>query len=71
MTATYNSVITAILSVFAAISEWIVTSVQAMIPIFFADGALTFLGTLSIAGLSFSIVFLLLGLIQKFMHFAG
>lgn len=71
-----TSVLTAILAVFTAIGEWIPTAIQSMIPIFWtagADGAgtLTFMGVLAVAGLAFSVIFLIIGLIQKFLHFAG
>lgn len=71
-----TSVLTAILAVFTAIGQWIPTAIQDMIPIFWtagADGAgtLTFMGVLAVAGLAFSVIFLIIGLIQKFLHFAG
>lgn len=65
-------VLTAILAVFTAVGEWIVTAVTEFIPMFYASGTgLTFLGVLAVAGLAFSVVFLIIGIIQKFMHFAG
>lgn len=71
-----TSVLTAILEVFSAIGDWIPDAVQAMIPIFWtagADGAgtLTFMGVLAVSGLAFSVIFLIIGLIQRFLHFAG
>lgn len=71
-----TSVLTSILEVFTAIGEWIPDAVEAMIPMFWiagADGAgtLTFMGVLAVSGLAFSVIFLIIGLIQRFLHFAG
>lgn len=66
------SVITAITDVFDAISEWLVGAVTGIFPMFYAaDTGLTFLGVLAVAGLAFSVVFLLIGIVQKFLHFGG
>lgn len=65
------AVLEAILAVFAAVGEWIVASIATMVPIFYAEGALTFLGTLAVAGLAFSVVFLLIGIVQKFLKFGA
>ena len=54
-----TSVITAVLAVFSAIGTWIVQAVKDMI------------GVLSVAGLGLSVIFLVVGLIQRFFHFAG
>lgn len=67
-----TAVLTAILEVFMAIGEWIPTAVNALIPMFYvAESGLTFLGVLAVCGLAFSVVFLLIGLIQNFLHFRG
>ena len=59
MTGT-GSILDAILAVFLAVAEWISTSVGEMVPMFYAEGSLTFLGVLAVAGLAFSVAFLLL-----------
>lgn len=70
-------VLEAVLAVFTAIGNWIPEAVEAMIPMFYtaADGggagSLTFLGVLAVAGLAFSVVFLVIGVIQNFLHFRG
>lgn len=65
-----TSVITAILAVFTAIGEWIGTAVTTIQPIFYtAENGLTLVGTLSVCGLAFSIVFLLINLIRGFLRF--
>lgn len=67
-----SSVLTAILAVFTAIGEWITTAVTAIMPMFYVTGTgLTFLGVLAVAGLGFSVIFLVMGLIQNFLHFRG
>ena len=67
-----SSVLDSILAVFMAIGEWISEAVTALIPMFYvAETGLTFLGVLAVAGLAFSVVFLILGIIQNFLHFRG
>ena len=66
------SILTAILAVFTAIGEWIGTAVTYILPMFYVAGTgLTFLGVLAVAGLAFSVIFLIIGLIQNFLHFRG
>lgn len=70
-------VLEAILAVFTSVGEWISSGVQAMIPMFWTaaetgtGGSLTFLGVLAVAGLAISVTFLLIGVIQNFLHFRG
>lgn len=66
------SVLEAILAVFMSVGEWISGAVNALIPMFWvAETGLTFLGVLAVAGLAISVTFLLIGLIQNFLHFRG
>lgn len=60
-----------ILEVFSSIATWISTAVQSLIPMFWASEGLTFLGVLAVAGLSISVIFLIIGVIQNFLHFRG
>ena len=61
-----------ILDVFSGVGDWISGAVTDLIPMFYAaDTGLTFLGVLAVAGLAFSVVFLVLGIIQNFLHFRG
>lgn len=62
-----------ILEVFTSIGTWIGKAVTDLIPMFWntESSTLTFLGVLAVAGLSFSVVFLIIGLIQNFLHFRG
>lgn len=70
-------VITALTAVFDAVMTWIITAVQSVISVFYVtptnDGAggLTFLGVLALVALAISIFFLLVGLIQNFLHLRG
>lgn len=67
-----TSILTAILAVFTAIGDWIGTAVTSIMPMFYVAGTgLTFLGVLAVAGLAFSVIFLIIGLIQNFLHFRG
>ena len=69
------SLITAILAVFTSVGDWIISQLDALQVIFWTttDGVvqLTFLGVLAVAGLAFSVVFLIIGIIQRFLHFRG
>lgn len=72
METTTTNVLSSILEVFSSVGDWITNAVNDMIPMFYtADSGLTFLGVLAVAGLAFSVVFLLIGIIQRFLHFAG
>lgn len=67
-----NNVLTSILDVFTSVGEWITTAVNNVTPMFYStEGGLTFMGVLAVAGLAFSVVFLLIGLVQNFLHFRG
>lgn len=60
-----------ILDVFLGIGGWIATAVTSLIGIFYSAeaGMLTVIGVLSVASLAISVIFLLIGVIQNFMHF--
>lgn len=71
-------VLTAILAVFTSIGQWFGTAFNNLIPIFWqapaesgGAGTLTFMGVLAVAGLAFSVVFLLIGIVQRFLKFQG
>ena len=67
-----TNVISSITGVFTAIAEWIANAVNAISPMFYSpESGLTFLGTLAVCGLGFGVVFLIIGLIQNFLHFRG
>lgn len=66
------SVLDKMFEVFDAVGTWIGEAVTAMIPIFWdSTNGLTFLGTLAVLGVAFAVMFLIIGIIQKFLHIAG
>lgn len=71
------SVLQSVLDVFSAVGEWFSEFVPTLFSLFWtpgasgAPGSLTFLGVLAVAGLAISVVFLVVGLIQNFLHFRG
>lgn len=70
---TSTSILTAIFAVFSSIGEWLVGMFPSLEAIFWnvETGALTFLGVLGVTGLGFSVIFLLVAVIQQFLHFRG
>lgn len=64
--------ITAILDVFESVGNWIViTLTDVVVPMFWAsaDSELTFFGVLAVAALGVSLFFLLVRVVQNFLHF--
>lgn len=68
---TETGILAAILAVFAQVGTWITTTLPTFFTLFYAEGALTLLGTLAVAGLGISVIFLLIGIIQRFLKFQG
>lgn len=67
-----TGVLTNVFEVFTAIITWITGAVTSLIPMFYvSETGLTFLGVLAVAGLGISVVFLIMGVIQNFLHFRG
>lgn len=70
-------VITAITNVFEAIGAWFVEFIPTLIQLFYTapaegvTGGLTFLGVLAVISLAISVFFLVMGIIQNFLHFRG
>lgn len=66
------SIIGQMTNVFGKIATWIGEAVTSITPMFYtAEEGLTFLGTLGVVGLAFSVVFLIMGIIQNFLHLRG
>lgn len=71
------AIITAMTTVFDAIFTWIKSAITSCIEVFYtagtgdSGGQLTFLGVLALIALAISIFFLLVGLIQNFLHLRG
>lgn len=65
--------VTAVTNVFAGIGEWIADFLPTIMSLFWdvEASSLTFLGILAVCGLAISIFFLLMGVIQNFLHFRG
>ena len=67
-----SSVTSLIFAVFTSIGEWIVGAFPQITSLFYsAETGLTFMGVLAVCGLGFSVIFLLMGVIQRFLHFRG
>lgn len=66
-----GTVLGAVLDVFSSVGTWLTDSITAMIPMFYAEGSLTFIGILAVAGLAISVCFLLLKVITSFLRFQG
>lgn len=64
-------VVNAITGVFTNIAGWITNVIPTVTAVFYAEGQLTFLGVLAVCGLAVSIFFLIMGLVQNFLHFRG
>lgn len=66
------NIVTAITGVFTSIGAWIVDTIPTVVEVFYnAESGLTFLGTLAVVALGISVFFLIMGLIQNFLHFRG
>ena len=71
------AIITAMTTVFDAVFTWIKSAITSCIEVFYtagtgdSGGQLTLLGVLALIALAISIFFLLVGLIQNFLHLRG
>ena len=66
-----TTILDAVLKVFDSIATWFAEVMPVVLAIFYADGQLTILGVLAVAGLAISVIFLIMGVIQNFLHFRG
>lgn len=68
-----SSSLSDILSVFTGIGSWIVSQLGTVSNLFWntSTSSLTFLGVLSVSGLAFAVIFLLIAILQRFLHFRG
>ena len=70
--AASEGVLASILAVFRLIADWIIETIPTLYPLFYDPATgLTLIGVLSVASLAIGVVFLLIGVIQKFVHFRG
>lgn len=67
-TTVASSVVSAITAVFTAIGQWFVSAITAMEAVFWTGSALTFVGTLSVVGLSIAVILMVLAMIRSYLH---
>lgn len=60
-----------ITTVWTEVMNWITTSLGSVQDVFYAEGSLTFLGTLAVIGVSIGIGFLIIGVVQNFLKLRG
>lgn len=60
-----------IFDVFGVLGAWIPVALGSLIGIFWTGSSLTFLGVLAVCALAFAVVFLIIAIIQRFLHFRG
>lgn len=60
-----------ITTVWTEVMTWITTSIGSVEEVFYADGALTFIGTLAVITVAVGISFLIIGVIQNFLKLRG
>ena len=67
------NLVTSIFEIFTAIAEWIVSAFTNVQSIFWTvaetgGGELTFMGVLMVISVGIGLVFLIIGIIQRFLH---
>lgn len=62
---------TRITSVFTNIMDWITSGLNSVQGVFYANNQLTMLGTLAVIGVAIAVAFLLIGVLQRFLHLRG
>lgn len=67
------NLVTSIFEIFTAIGEWIVSAFTQVQAIFWTvgetgAGSLTFLGSLMVISVGIGLIFLIIGVIQRFLH---
>lgn len=62
---------TRITSVFTDIMDWITSGLNSVQGVFYANNQLTMLGTLAVIGVAIAVAFLLIGVLQRFLHLRG
>ena len=61
-----------ITSVWTSMMEWLVDALASVQSVFVSSaGELTFLGTLSVIGVAMGVAFLVIGVVQNFLHLRG
>lgn len=66
------SIITGMTDIFTAIFDWISSALLSLVDVFYvAETGFTFLGVLALVALGISVFFLIIGVIQNFLHLRG
>lgn len=60
-----------VLGVFGSITDWIVSGVSSVQGVFYANNQLTMLGTLAVIGVAIAVAFLIIAVVQRFLHLRG
>lgn len=60
-----------ITSVFTNLMDWITDGLNSVQGVFYANNQLTMLGTLAVIGVAIAVAFLLIGVLQRFLHLRG
>lgn len=60
-----------ITEIWTQVMTWITTSLGSVQTVFYAEGELTFLGTLAVIAVSIGIGFLIIGVVQNFLKLRG
>lgn len=60
-----------IMDVFGVVGTWIIGMLTSMTGIFWTGSQLTMVGVLAVCGLAFAVIFLIVALISRFLHFRG
>lgn len=68
-----TALLTAIFAIFGDVGDWIVEMLGSITALFWnaTDSSLTFLGVLSLISLGISVIFLMIRVVQNFLHFRG
>lgn len=68
-----TALLTAIFAIFGDVGDWIVEMLGSITSLFWnaTDNSLTFLGVLSLVSLGISVIFLMIRVVQNFLHFRG
>lgn len=65
-----SNVLDSVLEVFSKVGDWFGESIEGIVPMFYnADTGLTFIGVMTVAGLGFSVILLVLNLIKGYLRF--
>lgn len=67
-------IVQAFTGVLGEVGKWLITFIQQVLPLFWVEGAgetaghLTFFGVMAVIGLAISVFFLIMRLIENFIH---